>query len=123
MIQGFKRIIALLTSILKITELPDKPVFNKNDGSRSVFSRNNNNSLVPKKNNNNNMVNRFGISKNGVEYTKKSGKSKSKKTSKFQNLIKSKKKLSKSENSSNFSITKTRQKFLILDTKIVFNYL
>ena len=53
----------------------------------------------------------------------KSGKLKSEKTSKSQNLAKSGKKLSKSENLTNFDITENGSKFLILDARTIFNYL
>ena len=73
-------------------------------------------------------INRFCVS-DSVKYTKKSGKlfksrkSKSEKMSKSQNLAKSGKKLSKSENLTNFNATKTKPKFLIFNTRIAFNYL
>ena len=43
--------------------------------------------------------------------------------SKSQNLAKSGKKLSKSENSTNFDTTKARPKFLTSDAKTIFNRL
>ena len=74
-------------------------------------------------------VDGFDIGENGVEHTKKSGKLfksrkvKIEKTSKSQNLAKSGKKLSKSENSTIFDITEDGPRFLTLDAKIVFNCL
>ena len=77
-IQGFSKIAASLTSILKITWLPDK--------SRLEVG------------NNNGEVIRFGISDNSsMKLAKKSRKSKSQKLSKSQKMPKSKK-LSKSGN-------------------------
>ena len=76
-----------------------------------------------KKNNGNGEVDRFDISGNDIEYAKNSRKSKSEKTFKFQNLAKSGKKLSKSENSTNFNVIKAELKFLIPNAKTVFNCL
>ena len=128
-IQGFNRIAAPLTSILKITRSPDKLALSKNNGSRSTSSKNNDSKLAFRKNNSNNKVNGFGIGKNSIEYTKKSGKlfksgkSKSKKTFKSRNLAKSRKKLSKSRNLTNFNATGTGPKFLIPDIRIALNCL
>ena len=72
--------------MLKITRLPDKPTLSKNNDSRSVFNKNNNSKPASRKNNDNDEVNKFDISENDVEYTKKLGilskskKSKRKKT-------------------------------------------
>ena len=60
--------------MLKTTGLFDKPASSKNNGSRSVLSRNNNSRPTSEKNNGNNEFNRFGVSRNGVEYAKKSEK-------------------------------------------------
>ena len=74
-------------------------------------------------------VDRFGISGNGVEHAKKSGKlsksgkSKSEKTSKSRNSAKSGKKLSKSGNSTNFDAIEDGPKFLTSDAKTAFNHL
>ena len=54
----------------------------------------------------------------GVEHIKTS-----QKTSKSQNLAKSRKKLSKSENSTNFDVMEAKPKFLTLNAKIIFNCL
>ena len=62
-------------------------------------------------------INRFDVD-GGVEHVKKL-----KKTSKSWNLANSRKKLSKSENSTNFDTTKAGPKFLTLDAKTVFNRL
>ena len=79
-IQGFNRIAAPLTSMLKTTRLPDKLSPSKNNGSRSALSRHNNSRPASGRNDGNNEVDGFGINRNSVEHTKKSGKSKSKKT-------------------------------------------
>ena len=60
--------------MLKITRSPDKPASSRNNGSRLASNKNNNNRPVSKRNNGNSKVDRFGISKNSIEYTKKSGK-------------------------------------------------
>ena len=122
-IQGFNRIAAPLTSMLKTTRLPDKLSPSKNNGSRSALSRHNNSRPASGRNDGNNEVDGFGINRNSVEHTKKSGKSKSKKTFKSWNLAKSGKKLSKSGNSTNFNITKDGPKFLILNARTAFNCL
>ena len=80
-IQGFSRIAALFTSILKTTGLLDKPAPSKNNGSKSAFSRNNDSRPAFRRNDDDGEVNRFGIGGNGVEHAKKSEKLKSKKTS------------------------------------------
>ena len=83
-IQSFSKIAILLTSILKTTGLLDKLAFSKNNGSRSASSRNNNSRLAFRRNDNDIEVDRFGIGRNGMEHTKKSGKmSKSRKLSKL----------------------------------------
>ena len=94
-IQGFSRIAAPLTSMLKITGSLDKPAPSKNDGSKSASNRNDNNKPVSKRNDGNDEVDRFGVGKNSIEHAKKSrklsksGKLKSEKTSKSRNLAKS----------------------------------
>ena len=128
-IQGFSKIVALLTSMLKIIESLDKPAPSKNNGSKSASSRNNDSKPVSKRNNGNSKVNRFSVSKNSVKHVKKSeklsksGKSKSKKISKSQNLAKLGKKLSKSGNSTNFNTTEARPKFLTPNARTIFNCL
>ena len=115
--------------MLKTTGLLDELALSKNNGSKSASSKNNNIKPAFKKNNSNGEVNKFGVGKNGVEHTKKSrklsksGKSKSKKTAKSQNLAKSRKKLSKSGISTNFNTTRAKPKFLISDAKTTFNRL
>ena len=119
-IPSFKRIAAALTSILKITGLPDKPV-----PSRSISSRNNGSKPTSEKNNGDCKVDRF--SGDGVEHAKKSRKSKGKKLAKSQKSSKSKyeksKKSSKNGNSSNFDTTKTEPSFLNPSAKEAFNCL
>ena len=65
-IQGFNRIAALLTSMLKTTS---KPAFSRNNGSRSAFSKNNDSRPVSRRNDGNGEVDGFGD--DGVEYAKK----------------------------------------------------
>ena len=122
-IQGFSKIVALLTSMLKTTRSPDKPAPSKNNGSKSASSRNNNNKLAFERNNGNGEVDGFGVSRNGMEHVKKSKKSKSEKTFKFWNLAKSRKKLSKSGNSTNSDAIKDKPKFPTPNTRTVFNLL
>ena len=76
-IQAFSRIAALLTSMLKTT---NEPAASKNNGSKSVSSRNNNSRPASRRNDGNGKIDGFGG--NGVEYAKKSGKSKSQKLAK-----------------------------------------
>ena len=112
-----------------MTELFNKLAFNKNNGNLSVFSKNDNNKPAFERNDSNNKVNRFGVNKNGVEHAKKSGKlsksgkAKSKKIFKSQNLAKSRKKSLKSRSFTNFDATEARPKFLTFDTRITFNRL
>ena len=107
-IQGFGRIVALLTSMLKRIGSPGKPAPNRNNSSRSVSNKNIDNRLASEKKDGNNKVNGFDVGGNGIKHAKKLrklsklGKSKSEKTSKSRNLAKSGKKLSKSGNSTNF---------------------
>ena len=74
--------------MLKITGLFDKLAPSKNDGSKLIFNKNDNNKPVFGKNNSNNEINRFNIDRNDIKHIKKSeklsksGKLKSKKTSK-----------------------------------------
>ena len=70
--------------MLKTTRSLNEPAFSRNDGSRSTFSRNDNSKLASRRNNGNGEANEFGIGRNGMEYTKKSGK-----LSKLENLSKS----------------------------------
>ena len=110
-----------------MTELLDKLAHNKNNGNKLASSKNDNNKLVFGKNDSNSEVNEFGISRNDVEHTKKlgnlskSGKSKSKKMFKSRNLAKSRKKLSKSRNSTYFYATEVGPKFLTPNAKTTFN--
>ena len=69
-IQGFSRIVALLTSMLKTTGLFDKPAFNIINGSKQASRRNNNNGEVDE----------FGS--DGVKHAKKSEKLKSQNSAK-----------------------------------------
>ena len=80
-------------------------------------------------NNGNGKVDGFDVGKNSVKHTKKLrklsklGKSKSEKMFKSRNLAKSKKKLSKSRNLTNFDATKAGLKFLTSNAKTTFNRL
>ena len=109
-IQGFSRMVAPLTLMLKTTVPPER--------------------LTPKRLEvDDGEVDGFGVGGNGVEHTKKpeklskSGKSKSEKTSKSWNLAKSGKKSSKSGNSTNFDATEDGPKFLTPDARTAFNRL
>ena len=82
-IQGFSRIAAPLTLILKTTRSPNEPALSKNSGNMPVSRRNNGNGEVDE------------LDGNGVEHAKKLGKLKGQKMSKSQKLAKSRK-LSKS---------------------------
>ena len=115
--------------MLKTTRSPDKPASNKNNNSKLAFSKNNNSRPTFERNNSNNKVNKFGVNRNNVEHAKKlgklfkSGKSKSKKMFKSQNLTKLRKKLLKNGNSINFNATKDGPKFLTSDIRTAFNCL
>ena len=109
--------------MLKTTRSPDKPASSRNNSSKSASNRNNDSKQVSGKNDGNGEVYRFGISGNGIEHAKKSGKWKSEKMSKSQNLAKSGKKLPKSGNLTNSDITEDGPKFLIPDAKTAFNRL
>ena len=140
-IQGFSRIAAPLTSMLKTTGSPDKPAPSRNNGSRSASSKNDDSKPVSGRNNGNGEVDRVGVGRNSVEHAKKSekmskfrkssklgklsksGKSKSEKTSKSRNLARLGKKSSKSGNSTNFDATEDRPKFLTPDARTAFNRL
>ena len=91
-IQGFSRIAAPLTSMLKTTGSPDEPAPSRNDDSRPASGRNDGDGEVDG----------FGVGGNGVEHAKKSRKSKSKKMFKSQKLCKSGK--SKGKKTSKFEI-------------------
>ena len=112
-----------------MTRLPDELAFSRNNDSRSASSSNDNNKLAFKGNDGNGEVNRFGVSKNGIEHAKKSGKlsksrkSKSKKIFKSRNLAKSGKNLLKSGNLTNFDAIKPKPKFLTPNAKTTFNCL
>ena len=102
---------------MKITRLRNKPAFSKNNSNKSAYEKNDKSKPASIKNNGNNEDNRFGISKNVVEYAKKSKKlsksrkSKSKKTSKSQNLVKSGKTSQKVETQLILKLQKLNQSF------------
>ena len=112
-----------------MTSSPNKSTSSRNNSSRSASSKNNNSKSAFRRNNSDNKVNRFGVGRNDIKYTKKSEKLsksrklKSKKTFKSWNLAKSIKKLSKSGNSTNFDTIEDKLNFLISDTKTAFNCL
>ena len=115
--------------MLKTIGLLDKLAFNKNNGSKSASNKNNNSKPAYKKNNSNSEVNKFNIGRNNIKHAKnlgklsKLGKSKSKKLFKSQNLAKSRKKLLKCGNSTNFNTTKNKSKFLTPNARTTFNCL
>ena len=131
-IQGFSKIAAPLTSMLKTNRSPDRPVFsrnngsrpasNRNNGSKPAFSRNNSSRLVFGKNDGDNEFDRFGD--NSVEHAKKSGKSKGQNLAKFQKSKSEKsKKRSKSGNSPNFDAMEAGSSFLTPEARAAFNCL
>ena len=117
-IQGFSRIAAPLTSILKTTGSSNEPAPSKNDGSKSASSKNDDSKLAFGRNNGDSEVDGVGVGGNGVEYTKKS-----EKTSKSRKSSKSGKRLSKSGNSTNSNTTEDGPKFLTSDARTAFNCL
>ena len=125
-IQGFNKIAAPLTSILKITTLSNEPAPIKNDGSRSAFNKNNKSKLASEKNDDNCEVYGYG----GEEHAKKLGKLKGQKSAKSQKLSKlgkskgeKSKKLSRIGNSPNFDTTESGLSFLTPDTNTILNRL
>ena len=60
--------------MLKTTGSSKKPAFSRNKGNRSAFDKNNNSRPVSRRNNDNNEVDGVGIGRNGIKYSKKSGK-------------------------------------------------
>ena len=80
-IQGFSRIAAPLTSMLKITK---EPAPSRNDGSKSISSRNNNSRPASKRKNGNS--DEFGS--DSIEHAKKLGKLKGQNSVKSQKLSK-----------------------------------
>ena len=117
-IQGFSKIVATLTSILKTT---NKLVLSRNNGSSSASNRNDYSRPAFGKNDGDCEVD--GFDGDDVEHAKKSGKSKSQKTSKSQKLVKSGKNSSKSGNSPNFGATETEPSFLTPGARKAFNHL
>ena len=100
-IQGFSRIAAPLTSILKTAAPLERSTLEKvGNGEGDI-----------------------GVGGGGVEIAKKSKKLKGQKTSKSRKLSKSRKNLSKSENLPNFSATESGPSFLTLKTRSAFNCL
>ena len=128
--------------MLKTTRSLDKPTSSRNNSSKPASSRNDGSRLASKRNNGNGEIRFDGDSVEHVKKSRKlkdqklsklgklkskklfkSRKSKSKKTSQSQNLAKSRKKLSKIGNSSNFDTTEARPKFLTLNAKTTFDHL
>ena len=128
-IQGFGRIAALLTSILKTTGSPNEPASSKNNGSRLAVSKNDDSKPASGRNDGNGEVD--GFDGDNVEHAKKSRKSKNKNLAKSQKLAKSRKlpksgkskNLSKSENLPNFSTKDGRPSFLTPKARSAFNRL
>ena len=127
-IQGFNRLIAQFTSILKITGSPNKLASNKNNSNRPVFSKNNGSKPSFEKNDSNNEVDKFGS--DDVKHIKTSEKSKSQKLFKSQKLSKSgkskgkkSKKLLKTGNLPKFDAKKAGLKLLTSGAGKAFNYL
>ena len=73
-ILNFNRIVALLTSILKITRLFNKLVSGKNNNNKLAFNKNNDSRSIFEKNNVNNQVNKFSVNDNDIKYITKSRK-------------------------------------------------
>ena len=117
-IQGFSRIVAPLTSMLKTT---NEPIPSRNDGNGSVSSINNDSRPASGRNDGDNKVDGFGG--NGVEHAKKSGKLKGQKTSKSRKSVKSGKNPSKRGNSPNFGAIETGLSFLTPGAREAFNHL
>ena len=115
--------------MLKTIRSLNMPDPSRNNGSRSAFSINNNSKLAFEKNDSNSKVNKLSDHKNDMKYVKKSRKSsksrksKSEKISKSQNLAKSRKRLSKSENSTNSNTMENRLKFPTPNARTAFNCL
>ena len=123
-IQGFSKIAAPLTSMLKTT---NKPAPSRNDGSRSASSRNDDSRPASGKNDGDGEVDGIG---GDVEHAKKSGNSEGKKSAKSQKLSKSgkskgekSKKPPKSGNSPNFGATGSGPSFLTPEARSAFNRL
>ena len=103
-IQGFSKIAASLTSMLKTTGSLDMPGPKIGNGDGEVIG--------------------FGVGDSGGdELAKKSGKSKGHKMSKSRKSAKSGKNLSKSENSPNFGATEAGPSFLTPEARSAFNRL
>ena len=133
-IQGFSRIVALLTSMFKTTESSNEPALSRNDGSRSASSRNNDSKPASGRNDGNSEVNGFGG--DSVEHAKKLGKLKGQNLTKSQKSAKSRKlpksgkskgekwkNLSKSRNSPNFGAKNGGPSFLTPKARSAFNCL
>ena len=73
-IQDFSRIAASFTSMLKTTGSSHELILSKNNGSRSASKKNDNSRPASGRNNGNGKVDGVGVSRNGVEHAKKSGK-------------------------------------------------
>ena len=111
-IQGFSKIVTLLTSVLKITVLLQVLVTNKMLAVNEVGYVEDFEELIEKSGK---------LSKTRKFF--KSGNSKGEKLSKFRKLTRLGKKLAKNGNSSNFNAKKDGPTFLTLKAKVVFNSL
>ena len=117
-IQGFSKIAAPLTSMLKTTVSSQVLVADKVLAANEVDGIEGGDELIEKCG----KLSKIGkLSKS--RKLSKSGKSKSEKTSKSRNLAKSRKKSSKSGNSTNFNTTEDGPKFLTPDARTAFNHL
>ena len=70
-VQGFSRIAAPLTSMLKTTRSPNELAPSKNDGSRLVSNRNDDSKPASGKNNGNREVVEFGVGGSGGDASRK----------------------------------------------------
>ena len=133
-IQGFSKIVASLTSMMKTTGSPNGSASSRNNSSRSASNRNNDSKLASGRNNGNGEVDEFGG--DSVKHAKKSGKSKGQKSAKAQKLAKSQKspKLRKSKgkksknllkigNLPNFNAKDSGPSFLTPEARSAFNCL
>ena len=111
-IQSFNKIVVLFTSKLKIIGLPDKSALSKNKNSKLASDKNDNSRPAFERNDGDNKVHWFGVDKNNIKYIKK-----------LELLSKSRKKLLKKENLTNFGITEAGPKSLIPNIKMAFNRL
>ena len=109
--------------MLKTIKSSHKLASSRINSSKLASSRNDDNRSVFGKNDGNGKVDGFGISGNDIEYAKKSGKLKDKKSSKSQKSAKSRKNLSKSGSLPNFGAMDAGPSFLTPEARATFNCL